>query len=353
MSEAQRIAHLGNWELDISANRLTWSDEIYRMFGLTPQEFEATHEAFMERVHPDDRGYVQEAVNQVLSNAASYSIDHRIVLPDGTVRIVHEEGEMTLSKDGSPERLIGTIQDITDIKIINEKLEETLDSAEFFVDLMSHDLSNMNQAIYGLLDILLYDDSLDTTQTETLQEILYQISRSSRFIKDVKTFKMIGDNPPELIPVDPIDALTSAVNLVEKDYPDKTLKIVGKLNTKQFQVIANDLLIDAFYALLHNAMRFDKSQLVVVGFNVRENKDGSGIVLEISDHGPGIPNVSKELLFARMSHKRKGHLGRGIGLTLLKHIVDHYGGTVSVKDRVKGKYSRGANFELLLPGQKI
>ncbi len=346
LSEAQRIARLGNWELDILSNKLTWSDEIYRMLGLSPQEFEATHEAFMERVHPDDRNHVQESVNQALLGEADYRIDHRIVLPDGTVRIVHETGELKLNKDGSPERLIGTIQDLTELKITNEKLEESLDRAEFFVDIMGHDLSNINQATYGLLDLLLYSESLEPDQEDILQEVLQQISRSSSLIKDVRTFKKIEDNPPELVSVDPIESLKSAINLVEKEYPDKTLNIVGKLKAKQFQVIANEHLVSVFYALLHNSMQFDKAQEVVIEFDIRKNKEKSLIEIEISDHGPGIPDTAKESLFDRISHKKKGYLGRGMGLTLLKQIMGHFGGNVSVQDRVKGKHSHGVKFKL-------
>lgn len=114
LAEAQRIAHLGHWTWDIVNNNITWSDEIYRIFGLAPQEFEATYEAFLNSVHEDDREYVRKSVDKALNENWKYSIDHRIVLPDRNIRFVHEEGEVTYDEDGKALQMMGTVQDITE-----------------------------------------------------------------------------------------------------------------------------------------------------------------------------------------------------------------------------------------------
>ena len=121
LAEAQRIAHLGNWDWDIKTNELHWSDEIYRIFGLLPQQFGATYEAFLNCVHPDDREYIKTAVNDALTKRKPYTIDHRIVLPNGTVRIVHEQAEVTFDETGNPIRMLGTVQDITELKNAEEE----------------------------------------------------------------------------------------------------------------------------------------------------------------------------------------------------------------------------------------
>ncbi|MFX1578423.1 MAG: PAS domain S-box protein [Promethearchaeota archaeon] len=114
LAEAQRIAHLGHWNWDIVKNKITWSDEIYRIFGLAPQEFEATYEAFLDTVHEDDREFVREAVDKAIHDNRKYSIDHRIVLSDGTINFVHEEAEVTFDDDGNATQMMGTVQDITE-----------------------------------------------------------------------------------------------------------------------------------------------------------------------------------------------------------------------------------------------
>ena len=116
LAEAQRIAHVGNWDWDIVHNDLWWSDEIYRIFGLAPHEFQATYDAFLATVHPDDVESVKRSVDEALHERKPYSIDHRIVLPDGTERIVHERAVATFDADGNAVRMQGTVQDITERK---------------------------------------------------------------------------------------------------------------------------------------------------------------------------------------------------------------------------------------------
>jgi len=125
LAEAQRIAHLGNWDWNIVTNELHWSDEIYRIFGLTPQEFGATYEAFLNSVHPDDRAFVNKAVDEALYEDKPYSIDHRIVIPEGTERFVHEQAGVTFDEGGKPMRMIGTIHDITEYKQTETALRES------------------------------------------------------------------------------------------------------------------------------------------------------------------------------------------------------------------------------------
>lgn len=130
LANAQRIAHLGNWEWDIVKNELRWSDEIYCIFGLVPQAFGATYESFLDAVHPDDREFVKKSVNGALYERKPYSIDHRIVLPDGSDRIVHEQAEVIFDTSGRAVQMAGTVQDITDRKRIEKALRVLNDSLE-------------------------------------------------------------------------------------------------------------------------------------------------------------------------------------------------------------------------------
>ncbi len=122
LKEAQTIARLGNWNWDIVNNSLHWSDEIYRIFGLEPQEFAANYEAFMESVHPDDRDLVNQAVKEALEENKSYSIYHRIIRKDQVERIVHEKGKVYFDNSGKPVRMVGTVQDVTERMRTEESL---------------------------------------------------------------------------------------------------------------------------------------------------------------------------------------------------------------------------------------
>ncbi|MFW9814580.1 MAG: PAS domain S-box protein [Candidatus Thorarchaeota archaeon] len=114
LAEAQRIARMGHWNWDIVEDNIEWSDEIYRIFGLEPQEFAATYEAFLSSVHHDDREDVRKAVDEAISKKKPYHIDHRVVRSDGSIVQVHEAGEVTYNEKGDAIRMMGTVQQITD-----------------------------------------------------------------------------------------------------------------------------------------------------------------------------------------------------------------------------------------------
>jgi diguanylate cyclase (GGDEF)-like protein/PAS domain S-box-containing protein len=122
LTAAQRIAHLGNWEWDVAADTLQWSDEMYRIFGLEPQEFGATFEAFLRAVHPEERQAVDMHVQAALQEGTPYGIDFRIRLPDGRGRHVHAQGEVHRDAEGQPLRMVGTVQDITERKRAEEEI---------------------------------------------------------------------------------------------------------------------------------------------------------------------------------------------------------------------------------------
>lgn len=124
LAEAQRIAHVGNWVSDFVKNEIRWSAEVYRIFGMKEEQWGATHEAFMLAVHPEDRERIQQAVDDALANVAPYNVRHRIVRPDGGIRMVQQLGEVEF--DGStPLRMIGTVLDITELHQAQEKLKRS------------------------------------------------------------------------------------------------------------------------------------------------------------------------------------------------------------------------------------
>lgn len=111
---AQRISQLGFWDWKIDKNQLYWSDEIYKIFGLSVQEMGGNYENFINSVHPNDREYLQNTVNSSILNNEPYSIDHRIILPNGEIRYVHEDGEVKHNNNGTVIGMFGTVKDITD-----------------------------------------------------------------------------------------------------------------------------------------------------------------------------------------------------------------------------------------------
>jgi PAS domain S-box-containing protein len=137
LAEAQRVAHMGNWDLDLVKDELRWSDEIYRIFGLKPQEFDATYEAFLNTIHPNDREFVDTSYTKSVESNTPYDIVHRIVRPDGEVRYVHEKAEDIKDETGKMIRSIGTVQDITEGKKAEDALKKSTAELQKMVNLMA------------------------------------------------------------------------------------------------------------------------------------------------------------------------------------------------------------------------
>lgn len=181
LGQAQCIARMGNWDWHIAQNRLYWSDGVFHLFGATPGAFDASYEAFIERVHPDDRDMVNEAVRATLELGAPYAIDHRIVRLDGEVRIIRETAEVVRDPQGKPMRMSGLVQDVTE----QRQTEQTLRDKD------AH------------LEFIAYHDALTTLPNRALlmERLHHAVHRGEReggrmallFI-DLDRFKMINDS---------------------------------------------------------------------------------------------------------------------------------------------------------------
>jgi len=129
LNQAQALANIGHWELDLINNTLYWSDEVYRIFGLKPQEFDATYEAFLKYIHPDDIDLVSSSYRNSLKDKCAYYVEHRIIRQNGEIGFVEERCEHEFDNDGNPIKSIGTVHDITRRK--NAENELVLASAVF------------------------------------------------------------------------------------------------------------------------------------------------------------------------------------------------------------------------------
>jgi PAS domain-containing protein len=131
LNEAQHLAKLGSWELDLLTGELVWSDEVFRLFEIEKQNFPATYEFFLNSVHPDDRAKVNLAYNRSLENVKEYEITHRLLMPDGRIKWLHERCISEFDAAGKALRSMGTVQDITErhvaqtaLRQLNEELEQ-------------------------------------------------------------------------------------------------------------------------------------------------------------------------------------------------------------------------------------
>lgn len=210
LAEAQRIAHLGSWDWNVISEKLRWSDEVYRIFGLQPKGITPTFELFLNAVHPDDRDSVRESVNRALYEKEPYSIDHRIILPDGMEKYVHEEATVYYDDSGQAIRMSGTAQDITErmnTEIVLRESEERYRllfeqsvEAIYLCDVKTLRIKEANTAFMRLLgysedevrSLTLFDFVAE--DRKSIQRVLDRLSTEGSFIIGERRWKRKDGN---------------------------------------------------------------------------------------------------------------------------------------------------------------
>jgi len=171
LADAQRIAKIGSWELDVASNELVWSDEIFRIFELDPTRFGASYEAFLDAIHPDDRQVVDAAYTTALKSKTPYDVVHRLQMPDGRIKWVHERCETTYDDEGNAIRSVGTVQDVTSrvaaeqAAALNTAAIESSINAIAFADLAGR-LTYVNPSFVSLWGYQHRDDLVGRTASE-------------------------------------------------------------------------------------------------------------------------------------------------------------------------------------------
>jgi PAS domain S-box-containing protein len=296
LAEAQHLAHLGNWEWDITANAVTWSDELYRIFGLEPQEFGATYEAFLARVHPDDREQVIGSIDAALADARPYTIHHRVLLPNGGVRILHTRGAVNLGEDGRPVRMFGTAQDVTERRRAEEQLEkfnEQLRALSVRLQTVREEESiriarEIHDELGGALTGLKMDLSwIGKRLSEQSREVVQQKLHSALELID-DTVDKVRNISTELRPsvLDDL-GLAAAIEWQAREFQKRTeieCRVVSLQEDVSLSPEKSTALFRIFQEILTNVIRHAGASHV----EVRMMEQCGSLILKVSDDGRGI-----------------------------------------------------------------
>lgn len=365
LTEAQRIAHIGNWSWNIGTNELVWSAEIYRIFGLRPQEFRATYETFVNCIHPDDRDLVARSINDTLRNKKPYSIDHRILLPDGSQRIVHEQAETIFDGSGRPAQMIGTVQDITErkraeeeVRKLNEELEQRVmqrtteltaanKELEAFSYSVSHDLRAPLRHIVGYSNLVQKNASaqLDETSKRYITVIADAAIKMGNLIDDLLAFSRAGRSDMQQKTVDLNQLVAETVGDIKRDAGARDIS--WKIAELPDVYGDTSMLKLVFVNLISNAVKFTgKKERAEIEINWKLG-DNNETVVFIKDNGAGFDMKYVEKLFGvfQRLHKQEDFDGTGIGLANVRRIISRHGGRTWAEGAVNG----GATFYFSLP----
>ncbi len=236
--------------------------------------------------------------------------------------------------------------DITGRKRAEEELEKAKARAELYLDLMGHDINNMHQIALGYLE-LARDMQADADRKEYIDKPIDVLQRSARLIQNVRKLQKLHDDEFQVRSVD-VATVLAAVQQEFGTVSNKAIKL--ELNgCESCSVQANELLHDVFANLVSNAIKHTEGRAdIVIKMDVVDDQ-GRCCRVRIEDNGPGIPDDFKPTIFNRVLKGTKKAKGMGLGLYLVKSLVDSYGGRVMVEDRVAGDHTKGARFVVTLP----
>ena len=331
-NEAQQVAHVGSWDWNIADDKVSWSDELFRMFGLEPQSQDVTYESYVERVHPDDRDLVRETVARAYEEGEPFLFDQRIVLPDGGVRWVQSRGRVVTDDAGTPVRMVGTSEDVTERKRLDALRDTILAS-------VSHELRTPLTAILGFsLTLEERDADLDASRRrEIVAHLAEQSQRLSRLLTDLLDLDRIrlGALTATFTATDVAELVarvTSAHGVAVQSEP-----VVAEIDPAKVERIVENLLA--------NARKHTPDGTDV---HVRVARQNGGVLIAVDDRGPGVGEAEREAVFEMFNRGRDltaGVPGAGVGLALVAQFTALHGGRAWVEENPGG----GASFRVFLP----
>ncbi|MFP5500931.1 MAG: ATP-binding protein, partial [Candidatus Sericytochromatia bacterium] len=358
LTEAQRLARMGSWEWDVTTNQVIWSDEMYRIYGLTPETFGGRLEDFLALVHPEDVPGVRARVEEAIAHGQDFDFEERIFRPDGSVRVLRSLGHPFLD-DGRVVRLIGTCQDVTEERqaaatMARQELEleqaRALDALKSqFVNAVSHDLRTPLTSIIGYLEFLEegLGGPLTDQQARFVTEIMRGTTRLEHLIDDLLDYARLEAGTFQLR-LEPTDLGAKIKELASSFAPrarEVGLSLDVALAEPMIMVSAVPRRVGPVLSnLIDNAIKFTPRSGCV---RVSARRRRGFWRVEVTDTGPGIARHDVDKLFLRFSQLEQGKKrgGTGLGLSIAKAIVEAHGGQIGVESRP----GQGSTFWFTLP----
>jgi PAS domain S-box-containing protein len=360
LNEAQRIANIGSWSLDHKTGALLWSDQIYSIFEIDPLRFSPSYEGFLNSIHPDDVEKVNTAFHNALENKTAYNIEHRLLMKDGRVTYVIERGETLYSENGEALLTQGTVQDITELKIVQKSLIKAKENAENanksksrFLANMSHEIRTPLNGIMGFIELLQKHES-DPKKRDYLDIIQTSSKSLLVVINDILDLSKIEDGNMKIEAIDfnleqHLHELFSFFKSIAEtnkitlnfEYPSEVSSHVHTDPLRLKQVLSN---------LISNAIKFSGENSAIT---ITLHRNNEILYMSIKDEGIGISEEAQQRIFnpfeqAEVSTTRN-YGGTGLGLSISKKLIELLGGEI----QVESKLTEGSTFSFSLIAPEV
>lgn len=342
---AQAVAKVGSWETDLETLEVVWSEETYKIFGTDHLSFQASHSAFLEFVHPEDKDIVDKAFLESFTKTGINVVEHRIITLDNIVKHVEERWQIHLDLNGKPIQAVGTCQDIGERKLAENELKRAKEKAEAANNAKSEFLANMSHEIRTPLNgVIGFTELLTQTPLNPIQQQYANYANVSGhallgIINDILDFSKIeaGMLELEVMKTDLVELLKNSIDIVKFSAADKKLELlldidpsippyahIDPIRTKQ--ILAN---------LLSNAVKFTQKGEVALRavYQALEGKKGK-LSISVRDTGIGITEEQKSKLFKSFSQADNSTTrkfgGTGLGLVISQMIAEKMGSKIKI-----------------------
>jgi PAS domain S-box-containing protein len=290
--------------------------------------------------------------------------------------------ETSFVKIGKESFIQAFIKDITDRKIAQQKVEELrkeletrvkertikLESSEkkyrkaynranCFKGLFTHDISNLFQIISNSIELwqIKSKQGIEISDIwQDLQLIEQTIARGKKLINNIRNLSEIEESEMPMKPIDVFTNLENAIKFIKINFHNRDIRVKFESNENKIMVLANELLLDVFENIMINSVSYNKSETVEITINISRIRDNDKdyIKLEFKDNGIGIDDSSKNCIFEESCKRPLGSKGMGLGLSLVAKLIELCEGKIWIEDRIKGDYTQGSNFVILIPEAK-
>jgi len=357
LSRAQKMAHIGSWELDLIKNKINWSAEACRIFEINSDSFTATYETFIDAVHPDDREMVNNAYAESLKTRHPYELEHRLQMKDGRIKIVNEQCDTYFDEAGKPLRLVGVVQDITQNKHTEEALRRSqkMEAVGQLTGGIAHDFNNIMGIILGNVEILELMDISDENILNRIDPIKKSAKRAVKLTRQLLSFSRRKANQLTVSNINQLldgmnslidHSITPEIEVVYKFTHDLWLT---KIDPGDFQDAILNIIINA-----RDAMN-SSGRLIIESLNTHLDDKfcalnpgvikGDYVQVNISDNGKGMALKQQQHIFEPFYTTKEEGSGTGLGLAMVFGFIERSKGSI----RVYSETEIGTTFRIYLP----
>jgi len=346
MRFALQNADVGIWDMDYATGVLQWSETLEAQYGLQPGTFGGTFEAFIERVHPDDRGYVIETLRKAMAFGSDFTIQHRAIRPDGTVRWFSGAGRILLGADGEPVRGVGISLDDTERRTLEEQYQQAqkMEAVGRLAGGVAHDFNNLLTVILGYCDLLLAECSPDDPRQSDIVEIQRAGGRAAGLTRQLLAFSRKQIIEPTLLDLNQVagDLQSMLGRLIGEDVKvrldlDTQLGLV-KADRGQVEQVVMNLAVNARDAMpTGGTLTIETANVELDDHAAKMHGDlkpGPYVVLTVTDTGTGMTSEVQARLFEPFFTTKGAGKGTGLGMATVYGIVTRSGGSLGVDTEV-------------------